>query len=158
MEFIAITEHGRPERSIDATPGIAAEVMHGTAAMYAVSGYRPPWIGYLARLQGECVGTCAFKAPPSAGRVEIAYFTFPGHEGKGVATEMARRLMQIAWTEEPTAILCAQTLPERSASTRVLEKLGFHLAAERMHPEDGRVWHWERSAPVPDPAGALPSR
>lgn len=127
-------------------PELATEVMHRTSEMYMTTGYRPPWVGYLALVNGECVGTCAFKAPPSDGRVEIAYFTFPGHEGKGVATEMAKCLVEKALDQEQSARICAQTLPEPNASTRVLEKLGFHHTSVLEHPEDGKVWEWERKA------------
>lgn len=46
------------------------------------------WGGYiiLDETTGEVIGSCAFKAPPTAqGTVEIAYFTFPGFEGQGYA-------------------------------------------------------------------------
>ena len=47
-----------------------------------------PWAGYLAEENGSLVGTCAFKAPPDSRGVEIAYFTFPQFEGRGVATKL----------------------------------------------------------------------
>ena len=37
----------------------------------------------------------------------------------------------------------AQTLPEESASTSILRKLGFRLLGRVEHPEDGPVWEWE---------------
>jgi [ribosomal protein S5]-alanine N-acetyltransferase len=146
MELIDITQDGVPARPVDALPDIVADVMAATSEMYKATGYRPPWIGYLALDNGECVGTCAFKTPPAGGRVEIAYFTFPGHEGRGVATAMARHLLEKALTEPQPLRICAQTLPEHNASTRVLEKLGFQQIAEFDHPEDGRVWEWEWKA------------
>ncbi len=36
----------------------------------------------------------------------------------------------------------AQTLPEKNASTRILEKLGFSFMGPVQHPEDGEVWEW----------------
>ncbi len=39
--------------------------------------------------------------------------------------------------------LRAHTLPEHNASTKVLEKCGFKLVGEVMHPEDGLIWRWE---------------
>src|SRR6185503_4650545 len=38
----------------------------------------------------------------------------------------------------------AHTLPERNASTRVLEKNGFRLLGPIVDPEDGPVFRWER--------------
>ena len=124
----------------------ASEVMKGacdaTLAMYAAAGSTPPWVGYLAGESGVFVGACAFKTPPQGAEgVEIAYFTFPGHEGRGVATRMAKRLMEIAEIEGVRPVR-AQTLPEPNASTHILEKLGFKCQGPVQHPEDGTVWEW----------------
>jgi len=143
MELIEITKNGHSASPIADLPEVATEVMAGTAEMYKISGYQPPWVGYLAIHNGECVGTCAFKTPPIEGRVEIAFFTFPENEERGIATNMARSLIEKAKSESHTIRICAQTLPERNASTRILEKLGFQQVAEINHPEDGKVWEWE---------------
>src|SRR3712207_7923797 len=41
-------------------------------------------------------GTCGFKSRPRDGRVEIAYFTFPEHQRKGIGRQMAAALVEIA--------------------------------------------------------------
>lgn len=152
MKLIEITRDGNPTYSIADLPDVATDVLRGTAEMYQTIGYQVPWVGYLAVHSGKCVGTCAFKTPPIDGRVEIAYFTFPGNEGRGIATSMARCLIEKARAQSQDLRICAQTLPERNASTRVLEKLGFQQVAEIDHPEDGKVWEWEllaqQAAPV----------
>ena len=145
MELIAITESGEPARPVPHAPE-AAEVAEATARMYRESGYAPPWVGYLAVEGGACVGACSFKSPPRGGRVEIAYFTFPGHESRGVATRMAAELVRLALVEAPGLTVAAQTLPEENASTAVLRKLGFSLAGVVEHPEDGPVWEWQLRA------------
>jgi RimJ/RimL family protein N-acetyltransferase len=89
------------------------------------------------------VGACGFKAQPSPdGKVEIAYFTFPGFEGQGFATGMANALVVRALASIDVAEVIAHTLPQEGASTRVLEKLAFLRAGERVDPEDGPVWRW----------------
>ena len=40
-------------------------------------------------------------------------------------------------------VIRAHTLPERSASSRVLEKNGFARIGAGEDPEDGMVWRWE---------------
>lgn len=142
MELIGITRRGRPSKSAGELPDIATHVLEVTAAMYRSSRYEVPWIGYLAVVDGCCVGTCAFKSPPRGNRVEIAYFTFPGHEARGMATLMARRLIGIARLHLPAVIVTAQTLPVENASNKILRKLGFGLAGEVDHPVDGPVWEW----------------
>ncbi|MEQ1803339.1 MAG: GNAT family N-acetyltransferase [Gammaproteobacteria bacterium] len=123
--------------------GIAAAVAEATARMYEVTGFKPPWIGYLALSGEQIVGTCAFKAAPSDGAVEIAYFTFPGNEGQGIATAMARQLIDIAYAADRSLKIIAHTPPEKNAANAVLHKLGFLLLGDYEDPVDGTVWEWE---------------
>jgi RimJ/RimL family protein N-acetyltransferase len=91
------------------------------------------------------VGNAAFVgAPNEAGEVEIAYGVVPSFEGRGYATQAAAALTEFAFTHEHVKTVIAQTLPEKNASTRVLEKNGFRFAREFEHPEDGMIWRWER--------------
>jgi [ribosomal protein S5]-alanine N-acetyltransferase len=155
MDLVPISISGRPERDVPELPDTALEALAGTAMLYRETGFDPPWIGYLVVDGGQCVGTCAFKCAPVDGRVELAYFTFPGHEGRGLATRMCCELVKMARTAEPDVTIAAQTLPEHDASTRVLEKAGFRWHSELEHPEDGRVWEW-RLEPGLTPPGARP--
>ena len=145
MELIAITESGELAKPVPSTPPVAAEIVVATTHLYRVVGYEPPWIGYLAIEDGTCVGTCGFKSPPQNNRVEIAYFTLPGHESRGVATRMAAELIRLALDKMPAVIVAAQTLPEENASTSVLKKLRFRLVGTLEHLEDGVVWEWQLS-------------
>lgn len=40
-------------------------------------------------------------------------------------------------------LIAAQTLPQESASTTILRRLGFALVGTVDHPEDGPVWEWQ---------------
>ena len=106
------------------------------------------WDGYFVvePTTREVLGTCAFKGDPDAsGVVEIAYLTFPEHEGRGYATAMASRLIALAAESPAVQQVIAHTLPQKNASTRVLEKAGLAFAGEVVDPEDGAVWRWERA-------------
>ncbi len=118
-------------------------VLEQTLSWYECVGFAPPWVGYLALESGQVIGTCGFKTAPLEGRVEIAYGTLPGYEGQGVATRMARELIRLAAAEDSKVIVFAQTLPQESASTSILKKLGFHCIGSVEHPEDGTVGEWE---------------
>jgi ribosomal-protein-alanine N-acetyltransferase len=133
---------------------VPADVLPATVTLYAARGFVPPWTAYLAVEGGRAVGTCAFPAAPRGARVEIAYFTFPAAQGRGVATAMARRLVALARAADPALAVLAYTLPERGASTAILSKLGFACSGLVDHPEDGWVWEW-LLAPAP---GGLPER
>ncbi len=104
------------------------------------------WEGYFVVDEDTrgVVGSCAFKGPPTdEGVVEIAYFTYPGFEGRGYATEMARKLVELAGGSADVRRVIAHTLQETNASTRVLQKVGMTFVGEVMDPEDGPVWRWQ---------------
>jgi len=122
-----------------------------TAAMLKRTSREAPWGGYVV-VDAESnllVGACGFKnAPSTAGTVEIAYYTFPPFERRGYATASAAEMVAIARSSPLVRTIIAHTLPELSASTRVLKRNGFRFAGEVIDPEDGRVWRWERGRSV----------
>ena len=133
---------------LGAEPDLFRAVGQQTVSLFERTGVTgPPWSGYLAvdRVRDTIVGTCGFKAPPDAeGVAEIAYFTFPGFEGQGCASAMAAGLVERGNKAAGVCRLRAHTLPERNASTRILEKVGFERRGEIIDPEDGVIWRWER--------------
>jgi len=144
MRLIPIQRGGKLEQDAGQLPSEAHGVLQATSQLYEAVGFQPPWICYMALTNDKLVGTCGFKSAPLNGRVEIAYFTFPEFEGKGVATQMARQLFSIARDAQPDIVVAAQTLPGRNASHRVLEKLGFTCKGPLQHPEDGTVLEWQK--------------
>jgi RimJ/RimL family protein N-acetyltransferase len=149
-EYLTALLQGEWPRAADAVLRVLGRTME-----------RPPvsvdelhWEGYFAvdKVTREFIGSCAFKSPPTPdGTVEIAYFVYPAFEGRGYATEMARKLIALAARSGHVRQVIAHTLPERNASTRVLTKAGMTFVGEVMDPEDGRVWRWELPV-VPDEA------
>lgn len=143
ISLIPIDRDGTPRGYAGSLPEVAREVFRATAELYGTVGFEEPWIGYLALADETPVGSCGFKSPPRDGRVEIAYFTFQAFEGRGLASAMAAELVAMARRHESSVVVAAQTLPERNASHRVLEKLGFRHVKTMHHPEDGTVWEWQ---------------
>jgi RimJ/RimL family protein N-acetyltransferase len=93
------------------------------------------------------IGFCSFVGPPDAeGGVEIGYGIAPGFEGQGYATEAVRLLIDQAFAGGRVRRVRAHTLPERNASTRVLEKCGFQRCGELIDPVDGPIWRWEKQS------------
>lgn len=144
MKLVAIEREGIPAESIELSE-IAKQMAEANAENYRRNGFQKPWCAYFAIVDHQLVGTCAFKSPLKDGAVEIAYFTFPGFEGRGYATQMAAKLVTLARATEPAVRVSAQTLPEENASTRILAKLKFNRIGGFDHPEDGPVWEWELS-------------
>jgi len=143
MKLIPLSELGQPTEPISDLPKEAIDVGAAYVSLYQSVGYQSPWLGYLALVDGACVGSCGFKAPPKDNRVEIAYFTFSAFEGKGMATRMAEALLSMSSHAAPQVVVAAQTLPKESPSTTILKKLGFKHVATLQHPEDGEVWEWQ---------------
>lgn len=142
MKLIEIGETGNLPEQI-AIDDFLREVVEATVSHYQRIGFTSPWIGYVGLEDGLPVEVCGFKSQPVSGRVEIAYGTVPGHEGKGIATTLASELVRIAREEDRSLTVFAQTLPEENASTSLLKKLGFRFTGSVEHPEDGTVWEWE---------------
>jgi [ribosomal protein S5]-alanine N-acetyltransferase len=160
MKLVEIGINGASPANPGPLPEVARTAVASTVQLYARAGWNPPWIGYLAFEGSACVGTCAFTSPPVKGTVEIAYFTFPGHEGRGVATRMAERLVSISLSHSPDVSVTAHTLPEENASTRILRKVGFVHVGAVVHPEDGQIWVWRHStqrASIAEPSGPAPA-
>lgn len=139
LQLIPIPPDGHPAIEIAADVQLICEA---TVGHFGRVGYQPPWIGYLALEEGRVVGTCAFKSPPNDGRVEIAYGTCAGQEGRGVATQMARQLIELARATQPGITVTAQTLAQPGASPSILTRLGFRYVRDLHDPEDGALWEW----------------
>jgi RimJ/RimL family protein N-acetyltransferase len=89
-------------------------------------------------------GVCGYTGPPTAdGVVEIAYATAPSYQGRGLATLAAAELTRRAFGDMRVRVVCAHTLPEHNASTRILEKLGMSFAGCVNDADEGLVWRWE---------------
>jgi [ribosomal protein S5]-alanine N-acetyltransferase len=89
----------------------------------------------------ELVGWGGFKGPPAEGVVELGYEIAAARQGRGLATAATRAMLAEAFADDRVTEVIAHTLPERNASTRVLEKTGFGYAGEVA--EDGEVvWRY----------------
>lgn len=87
---------------------------------------------------------CGYTGPPDAqGVVEIAYGTAPSFRGQGIATLAAAELIRRAFQDIRVQVVCAHTLPEESASTRVLRKVGMRFVGSGKDVDVGTVWRWE---------------
>lgn len=133
------------ERSLGDSGQLYCAIVDQTGRLLASKPRDPEWGCFLVADDSVAtiIGSCGYKYAPAAdGSVEIAYGIFPPHEGQGHATAVARELVARAGRRK----VIAHTLPERNASCRILEKLGFACVGEVEDPEDGPVWRWELDA------------
>lgn len=143
IELIQIGASGLPLARAGKLGDVAQQVCAATAVLYRATAFVPPWIGYLACIDKHLVGACAFKAPPTDGKIEIGYFTFPDFEGQGVATLMVGQLLDIVRTEGAELTVQAKTENEENASTAILKKFGFQFVSGVSDPDDGELWLWQ---------------
>jgi [ribosomal protein S5]-alanine N-acetyltransferase len=108
-----------------------------------------PWLPYLFVFRSDqaLVGFGGFKSVPDSKRtVEIGYSVAPSYQGRGFATSVAQQFIKIAFESKLVDCVCAHTLPEHNASTRVLEKCGMIKVSKAVDPDVGNVWRWEIGA------------
>ncbi len=90
------------------------------------------------------VGSGGFAGPPERGAVEIGYELAPAFRGRGLGVAAARAMLAKAAASDAVSVVVANTLAHENPSTSVLRRLGFRFAGERVDPEEGTTWHWER--------------
>jgi len=142
ISLVRCTADGKPVEPIMTLPAEIAANCATTADLYRRVGFVEPWVGYVAVDAGSAVGGGAFVGPPRENRVEIAYYTLKVFEGRGYATQTATGLVAIARQTQSGVVITAFTLPEKNASTSILERLGFELFGSARDPDAGDVWEW----------------
>ena len=103
------------------------------------------WWTYLFIHQPDrtLIGLGGFKGEPSKeGMVEIGYEVAPAYRRRGLAMEAAQGMIKYAFARPEIKRVDAHTLPERNASTRVLEKVGMKHVGTVQDQQDGKIWRW----------------
>ena len=127
---------------VEGLPADVLDFSRQMAGLYDDLGFQPPWIGYLALDGDEAVGGGAFVGPPQDGRVEIAYFIRPEHQGRGLARQTAAALVAIARQAHQGIAIWAKTAPAPGPSASILEALGFERDGVVQDHEIGDAWAW----------------
>jgi RimJ/RimL family protein N-acetyltransferase len=107
------------------------------------------WWSYLPVLKKTktLLGSCGYKGYPKNGMVEIGYEVAEAYRGWGLATEMAKALIQNAFKSDEVQYVQAHTLAVENESCSVLKKCGMMKMEELDDPEDGKIWRWEIRKP-----------
>ena len=142
LRLVRCGPDGQASEPLGPLPAAVLEINQAAADFYSRAVYEPPWVGYLAVDGDTRVGGGGFVAPPEDNRVEIAYFTLPGLEGRGYAKRTAAALVAIARAASPGIEVYAKTLPEDGPSPAILRRLGFLLTGTTIDHEIGLAWAW----------------
>jgi RimJ/RimL family protein N-acetyltransferase len=105
-------------------PDGAAELWIGTLPQAYDSGEAVVF-GIALHDGGELVGTCGLRLELPHARAEIGYWVGREYWGRGVATEAARRVVDLAFEHFGVWRVWATCAPQNPASRRVLEKVGM---------------------------------
>lgn len=84
--------------------------------------------------EGALVGLAGFRAFFDPPELQLLYALHPSQQGRGYATEMARVLVQHAFTELGFEEVRASTDAPNVRSIRVLERLGMELIGREPGP------------------------
>ncbi len=106
------------------------------------------WLPHLVCLPDGlgAIGVVLFKGPPDAiGSVEIAYSIAPSWRCQGYGREVVQAVLGSVREVSGIQQVCAHTLPEMNASSRVLAHCGFEKVRVIEDVDLGPVWRWEKS-------------
>ena len=121
-----------------------------TREALAVDPGMAEWGPRLFLTESEFVGWGGYKGPPTppadGAAVEVGYEIAPARQGRGLATAALRAMVAEAFADERVMRVIAHTLPERNASNRVLEKVGFRFEAEAVE-RGAVVWRFSLRRP-----------
>ncbi|MEZ5041061.1 MAG: GNAT family N-acetyltransferase [Saprospiraceae bacterium] len=119
--------------------------MHYALTLLKEDPSHQTWFAYLPihTADNMLIGSGGYKGKPQNGIVEIGYEIIPAYRGRGLATQMAKALIQRAFAEENVHTVMAHTLGEENASGSILKKCGMHFVRELFDPGDGKIWAWK---------------
>lgn len=102
------------------------------------------------RATGAFVGRAGLRrvTVEGAAEVELLYALRAEFWGRGLATEMAQALCDVAFGPLGLAQLVAFTLPSNRASRRVMEKAGFAYERDIVHAALPHVLYRRRAGPA----------
>lgn len=122
------------------------EIFHYTLTKLSESQEENGWWTYLIiyKQENKLIGNGGYKGKPTLeGEVEIGYEIAKNYRNQGLATEMARELLENAFEDKRVKSILAHTLAEQNPSTRVLKKCRFKKVEEINDPDEGMIWKWE---------------
>ncbi len=92
---------------------------------------------------GEVVGMISHKRPPNAeGETEIGYGVAPERRRRGLATQAAGLLVELARADPAVRALTAETALANLPSQRVLEANGFVQTGRGHDADEGEMIVW----------------
>jgi RimJ/RimL family protein N-acetyltransferase len=123
-----LSPSGEPPNKYEVIAGLEAKVDHWDRHGFGM------WL-LRDRETGQMVGRGGLQYTYTAGLndVEASWAVVPERWGEGLATELAQACVEVAFGPLALRELVAFTLPDNTASRRVMEKAGFTYEREIVH-------------------------
>jgi [ribosomal protein S5]-alanine N-acetyltransferase len=142
LDALHATVFGDPEVSWTRT---ARSYEDGRESLDAkIAAYRERGFGMLAvedRETGEVLGYAGLQHLEDGPEVEVGYYLGRKAWGRGLATEIARRVVEYGFTELELPRIVAVVRPDNAASQNVLSKAGLRKVGTGHHYDaDVEVW------------------
>ena len=105
------------------------------------------WV-FSDRADGRFVGRAGLRNTRVGGNdeVELAYALVAEYWGRGLATEMAKEILKLAFERLDLEDVVCFTLPTNQASQRVMEKAGFEYERDVVHAGSPHVLYRSKAS------------
>lgn len=115
--------------------------IHAAIAHWEQHGYGG-W-AFRNKADGRFVGYCGLKKVVVNGNddIELLYAVLSDFRGQGLATEMTKAVLMIAFEQLDLTEVVSYTLPTNRASQRVMEKVGFKYERHIVHASLQHVFY-----------------
>ncbi|MDC1327201.1 GNAT family N-acetyltransferase [Ulvibacter sp.] len=92
--------------------------------------------------ENKIIGFAGLKYLAEIGETDIGYRILPQYWGKGLVSEIAKKIIPYGFNELNLKRIIGITMPENIASCKVLEKIGFSFYKEDGYHGDGNTYNW----------------
>jgi len=92
--------------------------------------------------ENKIIGFAGLKYLPEINETDIGYRFLPEYWGKGIATEVSKKIINYGFDQLKLNRIIGITMPENIGSCKVLEKIGLTLYKVDQYDDDGKAYIW----------------
>ena len=92
--------------------------------------------------ENKIIGFAGLKYLPEINETDIGYRFLPEYWGKGIATEVSKKIINYGFDQLKLNRIIGITMPENIGSCKVLEKIGLTLYKVDQYDDDGKAYNW----------------
>lgn len=92
--------------------------------------------------KNKIIGFAGLKYLPEINETDIGYRFLPEYWGKGIATEVSKKIINYGFDQLKLNRIIGITMPENIGSCKVLEKIGLTLYKVDQYDDDGKEYNW----------------